>query len=139
MTVTYENHGLRGPGTRCLRCGTQMTWSEQRRQFGRLLRRGLTTTDAKALMPRCQICLTAILGRKRPGAFSGTLVEENLSAIGDKLLVKEAEELTGIMHLKSASNADLNAKAGAAVVDLGQHRVAARRKGARDAADPVGR
>jgi hypothetical protein len=133
MTVTYENenHGLRGPGTRrgaCLRCGNRMSWSEQRRQFGRLLRRGLTTTDAKALMPRCQTCLTAILGRKRPGAFSGTLVE-----------VEEAEELTGIMHLrsaldadlfgrKSASNADLNAKAGADVVDLAAaRRVAARR------------
>lgn len=37
----------------------------QRSQFGRLLRRGLAADQAKALMPRCQVCITATLGRKR--------------------------------------------------------------------------
>jgi hypothetical protein len=38
-----------------------MTWSDQRRQWGRLLRRGLTQEQARALAPRCQKCLTTAL------------------------------------------------------------------------------
>ena len=42
----------------CLRCNQQMTWAEQRRQFGRLIRYGWTPEEAKRLTPRCQKCVT---------------------------------------------------------------------------------
>jgi hypothetical protein len=47
--------------TKCNSCGGSMTWAEQRRQYGRALRHGLTGDAAKMLMPRCQKCLTLIL------------------------------------------------------------------------------
>jgi hypothetical protein len=58
---------LRKP-TVCLRCGYPMTWENQRRQFGRLMRRGMTTEETKALLPRCQKCMTTAL---RDAAMSG--------------------------------------------------------------------
>ena len=48
-------------GKQCLRCGYRVTWAEQRRQYGRLIRRGKSDEEAKALMPRCQKCTTAAL------------------------------------------------------------------------------
>ena len=50
------------PG-KCLYCRRAITWAEQRRQLGRLIRRGGTITydEAKRLMPRCQKCLTVLL------------------------------------------------------------------------------
>ena len=47
--------------TECRGCDTQMTWAEQRRQFGRACAAGLTAEDAKAQMPRCQRCTTTML------------------------------------------------------------------------------
>ncbi len=47
--------------TRCRQCGQLITWAEQRTQFGRLLRRGWTAGQAKAVLPRCQKCLTWLL------------------------------------------------------------------------------
>lgn len=45
----------------CLGCGFRITWREQRRQFGRLLRLGRSKEEASALLPRCQKCVTAKL------------------------------------------------------------------------------
>jgi hypothetical protein len=55
------------PTIKCLGCGwTKMTWREQRQQYGRAIRRGLSADEAKKLMPRCQKCVTEILGNGRP-------------------------------------------------------------------------
>lgn len=45
-------------GTNYTRCGNAMTWDEQRRQFGRLMRNGLSLDEAKAVASRCQKCTT---------------------------------------------------------------------------------
>jgi hypothetical protein len=59
------------PMKRCKGCGGQkVTWAEQRKQYGRAIRHGLTPDEAKALMPRCQKCLTKAL--ERGVARSGT-------------------------------------------------------------------
>jgi hypothetical protein len=51
---------------KCIGCGSpRLTWAEQRRQYGRAIRRGLTPDEAKRLMPRCQKCLTVMLGDDR--------------------------------------------------------------------------
>jgi hypothetical protein len=42
----------------CVRCKYSITWAEQRRQFARLMHRGFTIDEAKAAMPRCQVCTT---------------------------------------------------------------------------------
>jgi hypothetical protein len=53
--------------TVCVRCGYRITWAEQRKQFGRAIKRyGLTPEAAKALMPGRQVCLTSTLARGRP-------------------------------------------------------------------------
>jgi hypothetical protein len=58
-------------GNACRRCGYRITWAEQRRQFARAIKcYGLTPEAAKELMPRCQTCLTSMLGRKA-GAHRG--------------------------------------------------------------------
>jgi hypothetical protein len=43
---------------RCQNCNCEMTWSEQKRQFGRMLRKGLSIEDAGRLSPRCSKCVT---------------------------------------------------------------------------------
>jgi hypothetical protein len=43
---------------RCISCDKHMTWADQRVQYGRLRRRGLPDTQAKAAMPCCQKCVT---------------------------------------------------------------------------------
>jgi hypothetical protein len=48
---------------RCLQCGLGMTWAEQRRQYGRLIRKGLNPQDAKAITPLCQKCITVSFDR----------------------------------------------------------------------------
>jgi hypothetical protein len=48
----------------CLRCGFPITWEAQWQQWGRLMRRGLSPEEAKALMPRCQKCITMTIGQK---------------------------------------------------------------------------
>jgi hypothetical protein len=50
---------------RCQRCGTPMTWAEQRRQFGRAIRYGLTVEVAKAEMPKCGKCVTELFSPHR--------------------------------------------------------------------------
>lgn len=44
---------------RCRRCGYRVTWAEQRKQYARMMQRGLPPHEAKALLPRCQTCTTA--------------------------------------------------------------------------------
>jgi hypothetical protein len=47
---------------KCLGCGwPKVNWTEQRRQYGRIIRAGLTPEQAKTLVPRCQKCTTEIL------------------------------------------------------------------------------
>lgn len=43
----------------CKGCGHSMTWAEQCKQWGRMLRTGLDEAQAKSLQPRCQKCVTA--------------------------------------------------------------------------------
>jgi len=46
---------------RCKDCRRILTWAERRRQYGRLLRRGLTEEQVKGALPRCQKCMTVWL------------------------------------------------------------------------------
>jgi hypothetical protein len=50
----------------CKECKNALTWAEQRKQFGRLIKEGKSPEEAKAAMPRCQKCVTRLLGRKTP-------------------------------------------------------------------------
>jgi len=43
---------------KCLGCNWLMTWSEQRHQYGRLIRWGMSQEQAKQQMPRCSRCIT---------------------------------------------------------------------------------
>jgi len=52
---------------RCKRCRCLMTWADQRKQFGRMIGRGLTTEEAKTVQPRCQKCVTVYLREREPG------------------------------------------------------------------------
>ena len=61
---TYENY-KRVKTHACLDCGREVTWQERRRQFGRVMRAGLTAEEAKALTPRCQKCMTLVLKARR--------------------------------------------------------------------------
>jgi hypothetical protein len=46
---------------RCRGCKWPITWSDQKRQYRRLLDRGLSPADAREAMPRCQKCVTRFL------------------------------------------------------------------------------
>jgi len=59
------------PGRQCTDCSWPITWAEQRRQFGRCLRRGLTEAEAKAASPRCQKCMTKHLRATSPESGEG--------------------------------------------------------------------
>jgi hypothetical protein len=50
---------------KCLDCQNSygMTWDNQRHQFVRLIRRGLSRDEIKVIMPRCGKCVTAWLRR----------------------------------------------------------------------------
>jgi hypothetical protein len=63
---------------RCLACANPMTWAAQRRQFARLLEFGFSAADAKPLLPRCQKCVTQLLGtgRYRAKGRTGTDVRQ---------------------------------------------------------------
>lgn len=50
----------------CARCGHPMTWAEQRRQFGRLMRQGFAADAARQMLPRCQTCMTITLRADAP-------------------------------------------------------------------------
>ena len=57
-----EQYYAQHPKKQCKGCGTpRMTWAEDRRQYGRALKRGLSPDEAKALTPRCQKCMTIVL------------------------------------------------------------------------------
>jgi endogenous inhibitor of DNA gyrase (YacG/DUF329 family) len=45
----------------CRQCRNHVTWTEQRRQYARMVQRGKTPDEAKALSPRCPKCTTAAL------------------------------------------------------------------------------
>jgi hypothetical protein len=65
MIEPWSDEERKPSGNVCVRCGYRITWAEQRRQFGRAVKRyGLTPEAAKALMPRCGTCLTSTLGRR---------------------------------------------------------------------------
>jgi hypothetical protein len=49
---------------RCRDCRYLMTWAEQRKQYGRLMRRGVD--NIKAAQPRCQKCMTKYLRTHGP-------------------------------------------------------------------------
>ena len=55
----------------CIQCGFAMTWAERRRQYGRLIRKGLSPQEADAIMPRCQKCITASFDRTNETAQPG--------------------------------------------------------------------
>jgi hypothetical protein len=55
--------------TVCVRCKYSITWSEQRRQFARLMHSGFTIDEAKAAMPRCQVCTTRYMKDRSLFAF----------------------------------------------------------------------
>jgi hypothetical protein len=59
--------------TKCVDCGWNISWSEQRRQFARASQKyGLTPDEAKKAMPRCQICTTNTLS---PHVSGGSVSE----------------------------------------------------------------
>jgi hypothetical protein len=60
---SYERTIIQPTKDRCLRCGLGMTWAEQRRQFGRLIRKGLSPQEVKAITPLCQKCITVAFDR----------------------------------------------------------------------------
>lgn len=46
---------------KCKQCGNRMTWAARRVQWGRVKRHGLSDDEIKALLPRCQKCMTVAL------------------------------------------------------------------------------
>lgn len=50
---------------RCNRCIAIMTWAAQKRQYGRLIRYGLTNDEAKVMLPMCQKCVTQYLNHNK--------------------------------------------------------------------------
>lgn len=59
----------------CLDCKYPMTWAQQRVQFGRLVKRGLSREETKAAMPRCQTCVTRMLN----GAISIPVIRQTVT------------------------------------------------------------
>lgn len=52
--------------SRCLSCLRVLTWDEQKRQFGKLLKKKyFSVEEAKAMMPRCQKCVTVELKARK--------------------------------------------------------------------------
>jgi hypothetical protein len=49
----------------CSRCSARITWADQRRQWGRLIRAGLSERQARDIQPRCQKCVTIHLAELR--------------------------------------------------------------------------
>jgi hypothetical protein len=52
---------------KCLRCQNPMTWADQRRQYGRAMRAGMTVEEARRILPRCQKCMTVLLHAESRG------------------------------------------------------------------------
>lgn len=49
----------------CRGCGVvPLTWADQRKQFGRMMRAGLSKEQAGANSPRCGKCVTELLSRR---------------------------------------------------------------------------
>jgi hypothetical protein len=46
---------------KCKRCGQPLTWAAQRKQYGRLCKRGIEASIIKTLVPQCHSCLTIAL------------------------------------------------------------------------------
>jgi hypothetical protein len=65
MAVFLDDEPRPRKPTVCQHCRYPMTWEAQRRQFGRLMRSGFTKAEAKALLPRCQKCMTVLLENRR--------------------------------------------------------------------------
>lgn len=50
---------------------TRLTWADRRRQFGRLVRAGLTEPEAKDAMPLWQKCTSSFIRRSGSGGPAG--------------------------------------------------------------------
>ena len=68
---------------RCRDCQWPITWAEQRKQWERCLRRGLSKPAAKAALPRCQKCLTRHL--KQLETISDMLAKDGRLRTGDQI------------------------------------------------------
>jgi hypothetical protein len=65
--MTEQHDYTQRPKEKCIGCGILRTPGKMRWQHNRAIKRGLTPDEAKALMPRCQKCLTKALGlRSQP-------------------------------------------------------------------------
>ena len=50
----------------CKKCRNPMTFAEQRRQWGRLVRMGMGHKEAGRMMPLCQKCTTQAIAHSTP-------------------------------------------------------------------------
>jgi hypothetical protein len=56
----------------CRACRRSLTWSAQQRQFFRCIQHfGLTREEAAEVMPRCQKCVTVLLGKRAKSENEG--------------------------------------------------------------------
>jgi len=61
-------------GTKCLSCNRQLTWLDQKQQFGRAINKyGLSVEEAKKITPRCGKCLTELYGTSRAAVHARKL------------------------------------------------------------------
>lgn len=51
----------------CAKCKRPMTFAEQRRQYARLRKANYSNQQAKAMLPRCQKCLTILVMELKKG------------------------------------------------------------------------
>jgi len=59
------------PKTKCRGCNHPITWEAQRRQYGRLVRRGFEPAEVKPILPRCQKCVTRWLRDRAAAMLDG--------------------------------------------------------------------
>ena len=97
------------PKTRCKGCGYPITWAEQRKQYGRLARRGMAPDDIKAVVPRCQKCVTRWL---RENETMPTIHQDGRLLTGDEWILPadfatEEIELGQLPSLKGSTELEL--------------------------------
>lgn len=61
-------------------CLTRMTWEQQRVQYGRAMRAGLSVEQWKAVGPRCQKCTTTLLRERAADTEPATLSQGKIMA-----------------------------------------------------------
>ena len=67
---------------RCKKCKSQMTFANQRKQFGRLCSAGIAVDRVKQILPRCQMCVTLWLKEDRE---TNRLIDKAMLADGQEL------------------------------------------------------